>query len=205
MCGLPLMSPIADYDAASVCFYSSEDDQLIGCVDNVSSGTSASVAWTGLSDDDTYGWYAVVDDGTESRTSETWSFSTSSPLPSVGGSSYPGTTDAALTVTIGDHDGDDTFEVSFYDGSGTLIATETGVEAGDEVSVVWENLTAGTQYSWYVRISDGTYTQTSETWTFTTESTGSAVPVPALGLMGIIAAALMLIGAGMIAVRRKTA
>jgi hypothetical protein len=50
--------------------------QLLGTVDNVASGNSASVSWDGLSNSTEYEWYAVASDGTSTTTSSTWSFTT---------------------------------------------------------------------------------------------------------------------------------
>ncbi len=51
---------------------------LIGTVNNVDNGASASVSWPGRSVSTGYEWYATVSDGTEMVTSATWSFTTSS-------------------------------------------------------------------------------------------------------------------------------
>jgi hypothetical protein len=53
-----------------------------------------------------------------------------------------------------------------------VIATNSGVPSGSNTTTVWQSLLAGTQYEWYVTVSDATHTTTGPTWTFTT----SAVP-----------------------------
>ncbi|NLE58925.1 MAG: DNRLRE domain-containing protein, partial [Planctomycetes bacterium] len=50
--------------------------QLIGADTDVTSGTNASTSWMGLSDGTEYEWYVVVDDGTDTTTGPTWSFTT---------------------------------------------------------------------------------------------------------------------------------
>jgi hypothetical protein len=50
--------------------------QLIGTVENIPSGSNASVTWSGLTNNTEYEWYAVSSDGTQDATSPTWSFTT---------------------------------------------------------------------------------------------------------------------------------
>jgi hypothetical protein len=49
---------------------------LLGTVEDIASGTQANFPWKDLSDGLTYEWYAVVNDGTNQSTSNTWSFTT---------------------------------------------------------------------------------------------------------------------------------
>ena len=56
--------------------------ELLGTV-NVASGENASVTWPGREDNTEYKWYAVVTDGSSSRTSATWSFNTGIEEPSL--------------------------------------------------------------------------------------------------------------------------
>ncbi len=194
-----------DGDAVDVCFYA-EGGTLIDCVENVASGTSASVAWTGLSEAAIYSWYTVATDGTEESTSALSTFTTANSTPSVdSGSAAPGTTSATLTVTVSDAD-DQTLDVFFYDGeSKDLIDSQTGIASGGSASVVWDGLTAGTEKSWYVKVTDGIEEVVSDTWTFITGSSDST-PVPAMNFVGglVTALALILIGVLMM-VRRKNA
>ena len=192
----------ADGDAVGVCFYTL-DGTLIDCVENVASGQTASVAWTGLSDASAYGWYAVVDDGTTSDTSETYYFSTTNASPTVTSSaSEPGSTEATLTVTVSDTDGQ-TLDVTFYDGSGNPIGSQAGIASGDTASVTWSGLSSGTDYSWYVVVDDGLTSTTSGVYSFTTTGGSAAASVPALGVVATIVTALLLAFAGVLMVRRK--
>ncbi|MGE5265608.1 MAG: phosphohydrolase, partial [Acidobacteriota bacterium] len=50
--------------------------QLIGTVNSVASGSTASVNWTGLGYATQYEWYATANDGLNTTTSPTWSFIT---------------------------------------------------------------------------------------------------------------------------------
>jgi hypothetical protein len=65
-----------------------------------------------------------------------------------------------------------------YDMSGTsayqLIGTVTNVASGAHATITWPGLAPGTQYEWYVTVSDGAGTTTSApTWRFTTASGGT--------------------------------
>jgi hypothetical protein len=64
-----------------------------------------------------------------------------------------------------------------YNMNGTsyqVIGTNTNVPSGSSTSVIWPNLTIGTQYQWYVTVNDGTSTTTGPTWSFTTGTTPTA-------------------------------
>ncbi|MBS3817851.1 MAG: hypothetical protein KGY76_09860, partial [Candidatus Thermoplasmatota archaeon] len=68
-----------DGDDMDVSFYDASNDNLIGTDSSVSSGSTASVTWSGLTSGTTYSWYAVADDGEETTKSDTWSFTTNAP------------------------------------------------------------------------------------------------------------------------------
>ncbi len=65
-----------DGDAMDVTFFDASDDSVIGTDTDVESGSQASVTWAGLSLDTTYGWYVIADDGIDTTSSPTWSFTT---------------------------------------------------------------------------------------------------------------------------------
>nr|WP_321403849.1 DNRLRE domain-containing protein [uncultured Desulfobacter sp.] len=75
----------SDVNTVDVSFYDGSGN-LIGTVEDVTSGETASIVWNGLSGNTTYTWYAVVDDGIDSVQSPVWSFTTLSvePVPAVG-------------------------------------------------------------------------------------------------------------------------
>ena len=54
---------------------------LIGTANGISSGSNASISWSGLDIETEYEWYAVVSDGHEETSGATWSFTTGSDLP----------------------------------------------------------------------------------------------------------------------------
>jgi len=72
-----------DGDTMNVTFYDGSGI-IIGIDDGVLSGTQASIQWLGLSYNTEYRWYAVADDGEDTSTSGTWSFTTGSE-PQSGG------------------------------------------------------------------------------------------------------------------------
>ena len=55
-----------------------------------------------------------------------------------------------------------------------LIGTVTGVSSGGNASIVWYGLEPETEYEWYVVEHDGTSSNTSLTWSFTTAASGPA-------------------------------
>jgi len=72
-----------DGDLTDVSFYDEFDD-FIGTDNGVASGSRASITWSGLSNEQTYGWYAIADDGEYTNTSVIWSFTTRSETSSSG-------------------------------------------------------------------------------------------------------------------------
>ena len=68
-----------DDDTLTVRFYDASDDSLIGTKNNVASGGTASVTWSGLSASTSYSWYAKASDSEYTTPSNTWSFTTESP------------------------------------------------------------------------------------------------------------------------------
>ncbi|MHA1256204.1 MAG: S8 family serine peptidase, partial [Promethearchaeota archaeon] len=68
-------------DSMDVSFYDASDDSLIGTENDVSDGGTASVVYAGLSENTGYSWYAVADDGIDLTQSSTWSFTTTTLLP----------------------------------------------------------------------------------------------------------------------------
>ena len=67
-------------------------------------------------------------------------------------------------------DADNQFTVPYnMDGNGyDLIGTNTGVVSGSTTSITWPGLSSGTEYEWYVTVSNGTSTITGPVWSFTT-------------------------------------
>lgn len=65
-----------DEDIMDVSFFDASDDSLIETDQNVPSGGTANVEWSGLSYNTTYTWYATASDSEFESKSETWSFTT---------------------------------------------------------------------------------------------------------------------------------
>lgn len=61
----------------------------------------------------------------------------------------------------------------------TAVNTLEFVPADSTVSIVWPNLQPGTEYEWYVEVSDGTNTVTSAVSSFTTTNNPAPTPTPA--------------------------
>ncbi|MEF8874574.1 MAG: S8 family serine peptidase [Candidatus Thermoplasmatota archaeon] len=171
-----------DGDTMDVTFYDASDDSQIGQNTGVTNGTT-SVTWSGLATNTAYSWYVVADDGSLTNTSATWSFTTGNtepdapynPSPANGATGVSTTT--SLSVDVSDPDGE-TMDVSFYWDDGTLIETVTGVSSGTTASTSSLNLNPGTTYSWYAEATDGSLTNTSSTWSFTTTTTNQEPDAP---------------------------
>ncbi|KKN40751.1 hypothetical protein LCGC14_0730210 [marine sediment metagenome] len=166
---------VSDFDSnfLDVSFYDSSGDILINTDHSVLSGSTASVLWSGLSEGTTYNWYVVASDGIISTTSPSWSF-TSNYAPRIG--QYPsilnGTTkiglNPVLSINVSDYDGD-SLNVSFYNAfNDSLIGIDTEIASGSTASITWNTLKLGTEYCWYVIVSDGLDSTTSLTWEFKT-------------------------------------
>lgn len=65
----------------------------------------------------------------------------------------------------------------------TNLGSVSNVASGSQATVNWSNLTSGVQYQWYAVVSNGTYTTTGPTWSFTTgTSSAPAVSLSATSL-----------------------
>jgi len=81
-------------------------------------------------------------------------------------------------------DADSQFTLDFTMNSFTVIGTNTGVASGSNASVVWAGLLDGTEYEWFVEVTDAAqHTQVGPIWSFTaTENPQQATnPSPAHG------------------------
>ena len=69
--------------------------------------------------------------------------------------------------------------VTFYDASDdSVIGTDISVTNNTNASVTWSGLTQLTTYNWYAKADDGTDTNTSSTWGFTTENVNDPPNTP---------------------------
>src|SRR2546426_2026567 len=59
----------------------------------------------------------------------------------------------------------------------SVIATNANVSSGARTTAAWASLTPGTDYEWYVAVSDGKVTTTSAVWSFRASAKGNAAPV----------------------------
>jgi hypothetical protein len=161
---------------------------LIGTVNGVASGATASLAWNGLAASIEYEWYAVANDGVNSTPSSVWSFTTgvnSAPTdlnlsPATVAENAPlNTVVGALTST--DPNPGDTFTYSLASGagdtdnisfniSGTNLRTSTNLDFETKAS-----------YSVRVRTTDqtGLYTEKALTISVTNVNETYSIPLSA--------------------------
>ena len=66
------------------------------------------------------------------------------------------------------------------------IGANTNVPSGSSSTMVWPGLAPGTQYEWYVTVSDGQETTTSPTWTLTTAAGDTHTITASAGANGSI-------------------
>ena len=57
-----------------------------------------------------------------------------------------------------------------------VIGTDTGVASGGHATIDWPGSRDGTEYEWYVDVSDGSLTTTGPTWSFTTTAASATFP-----------------------------
>lgn len=89
-------------------------------------------------------------------------------------------TDPTLSVKVSDHNGD-SMDVTFYDASNDeQIGKSSGVASGSTASTTWSGLSESTTYEWYAVADDGEATTDSDTWSFTTTSTGEDSTAPSV-------------------------
>ncbi len=78
-------------------------------------------------------------------------------------------TSITLSVHVSDPD-DDKLDIYFYWNNGTLIGTKNNIPSGETASIGPLSLTCNKLYSWYVIANDSALQNTSDTWSFTTQS-----------------------------------
>ncbi len=82
------------------------------------------------------------------------------------------TTSPSLSVDVGDPNGG-TVDVEFWgrtaaSGNFALLDSQASVPVGTTPSTTWAGRNDGQRYEWYAKVTDGTTTVTSPTWTFNT-------------------------------------
>ncbi len=163
-------------DVLEVTFYDASDDSLIGSDSGVPSGGIASTNWADRAYDSVYRWYTIADDGSDTRQSENWVFTTmnepenhppclSSESPENQSIDVPITT-TSVSIVIEDPDGD-TFNSTIETSPDAGNSSHTNEENGTKTCPI-SNLDYDTTYTWYVNVTDGGY-WTNHTFWFTTE------------------------------------
>jgi len=179
-------------DTVTVTFYDASDDSVIS-TDSVTGSGTASVSWSGLSQETTYSWYVIANDGTDQTTSATWSFTTYVPNvaptvanPNPGNATTGVSTSPTLSVDVSDDNGD-ALTVTFYDASDDSVIGTDSVTGSGTASTTWSGLTQMTTYSWKVVVDDGTDTTNGGPWSFETMDVPLTIsnPVPANGTTGV--------------------
>ncbi|HIH28787.1 MAG TPA: hypothetical protein HA260_03180, partial [Thermoplasmata archaeon] len=90
----------------------------------------------------------------------------SDPDPQDGASNVP--VNLMISVFVSDAD-QDVMDVSFYDASiQQLIGVDENVPSSTRASISWNGLENNTMYQWYAIANDGSATNQSDTWEFTT-------------------------------------
>ena len=85
------------------------------------------------------------------------------------------------TLNQWETDADSRFELPYVMSTSASFAQigqpQTLIASGTNASVPWSGLANGTQYEWYVTVSDGTTTVTGPTWSFTTAASQATLTV----------------------------
>ncbi|MCJ7450142.1 MAG: LamG domain-containing protein [Candidatus Nanohaloarchaeota archaeon QJJ-9] len=80
------------------------------------------------------------------------------------------TVNPVLNATL-EHNNSENMNVSFYDASDdSLIEKVTGVSSGSTASITWSSLQDFTNYTWYIKVTDGTNTANLSPRSFRTEN-----------------------------------
>jgi hypothetical protein len=168
-----------DGDTLTAYFYDASDNSLIDSVSE-QSGDRASVVWSNLDYETTYTWYVSVSDSEYAVNSTPYSFTTKSETITQNNPPYkpvsPTPSNEAIDIDINttlkvyvfDPD-DDILTVKFFDSNDSLIGTKI-VNSGNIATVNWENLDYNTTYSWYAKVNDSEFTNTSDVFSFTTKT-----------------------------------
>jgi preprotein translocase subunit SecG len=169
-----------DDDLLTVTFFDAASSIPLEILSDIASGSRVSCPWTDLIANTTYHWYVVVNDSFVNTTSPSWSFTTKNhtvnippdqpidPQPSDGALRVNQT--PHLSVTVSDPD-NDLLTVCFYEATQhTIIAEIPLVASGSRITTIWNGLSPGTTYQWYVTVNDSFATNTSSIWSFTTAS-----------------------------------
>jgi len=150
----------------SVSFYWG-NGTLIGTDSSVAADFGiASIDFPDVQVNETYTWYAIVDDGTYTNRSDNWTFTVStggepplvySPSPANGATNI--SLLPTLSVLVYDTDSD-SISVTFYDSNNITIGIDTFVNqmppSPGQASVQWNNVIISNHtYEWYAVADDG--------------------------------------------------
>jgi hypothetical protein len=160
-------------DNMDVYFYNSNSNNLIGMVSNVKSNSRVSVVWPDLNYGVSYEWYAVAIDHEGSTSSEIWRFTVDkapdmiSLLSPEDGSTIVGLS-TMLEVFVSNPD-EILLNILFIDASNNqIIGSYSNIDNEIKLSIIWNELSYNTIYSWYVIADDGNFETLSNVWSFKT-------------------------------------
>ena len=135
-----------ELDSIDVSFYDASDDSLIDTDNDVQSGSRAHADWSDLNPATEYSWYAISDDGEDTATSETWTFTTDEEgAPSLvltrpeGGETWHATDNEDII-----------WETEEGYGSITGLDLELSTDGGDSWSYISQGLDDTGVYEWNV-------------------------------------------------------
>jgi subtilisin len=173
-----------DGDNIDVSFYDASDDSQIGATQTgVTSGSTASVSWSGLTGETSYNWYAVADDGVATTQSSNWSFTTESttttPAVTTNSATGVGTNQADFNGDLTDLGGASSVNVNFEWGSQAegLINTTTvdSVATTGSFSTTTSGLSPNTIYEFRAVAENTQGTVYGLTESFTTGASNPSV------------------------------
>lgn len=148
----------------------------IGTDSNVNSGNTASVEWSGLTEGQSYDWYArACDPSGECTFSDTFTFEVSegplrpdNPDPSDTSNIYAPSGEVDLSARYRHSDGSGPGTLTFYNDDGSTIGS-CQADHNNRCSVT-KNVNNGQRYDWYVVAEYNGQTATSNTWYFVTNT-----------------------------------
>ena len=135
-----------------------------------------------LNNDTHYYWQIVAEDDSGAiAVGPVWEFVTKesmvnnppnapvNPVPANGETGV--STSPVISVYVSDPDGDSLF-ICFYNDADDSLIGDCYVPNDSVASVTWSGLNYSTTYNWYVTANDSMYENISDTWSFTTKSSG---------------------------------
>ncbi|MFO7990698.1 MAG: Ig-like domain-containing protein [Thermoplasmata archaeon] len=177
-----------DGDTLTVTFYDASDDSEIDSDSGVSSGSTSSVTWTGLSSETEYEWYVIVEDNELSTESDTWSFTTGvddtppsivSTTPSDGATDVD--TDTDIEIVLDEAIDSNNIDITISSNDGDVSGTPELSTNNKEITFTPDSdLSPDTEYTVSLTVQDYSGNILTHEFTFTTaagaDSDGDGMP-----------------------------